>query len=163
VQPENARCVPLDARQRALTVRSNPPVHVYPTQHAALTALTALPFRAAGVSWRSLALFGAGAVLIDVDHYLSYAWHQGDFSLANAYRFHRNRVDRHVARPGFNLHLPPLWPGPNRPLHAVSALTVLCALAWAAPALRPVVAGALYHRLQDYLYESTSVGVQRAE
>ena len=135
---------------------------MYPTQHAALTALTALPLRAAGHSWRTLALFGAGAVLIDVDHYLSYAWREGDFSLANAYNYHRHRVQRGGARPGLNLHLPPLWPGRNRPFHAVSVLAAACALAWFTPASRPVVAGALYHRLQDYVYESARRGVPRA-
>ena len=134
---------------------------MYPTQHAAVTALTALPLRAAGVSWRALALFGAGAVLIDVDHYLGYAWREGDFSLVNAYRYHVNRVRRGAARPGLNLHLPPLWPGHHRPLHAVSALALLGFLAWLAPVLRPLVAGAAYHRLQDYVYESSRVGVKR--
>ena len=136
---------------------------MYPTQHAALTALTCLPLRAAGVSWKSLAVFGAGAVLIDVDHYLSYAWREGDFSLLNAYRFHVGRVRRGAVRPGLNLHLPPLWPGPNRPFHAVSVLAGFCLLAWVAPVLRPLVLGALYHRLQDYGYESSSVGVDRDE
>lgn len=136
---------------------------MYPSQHAAITALTALPLRAAGVSWRSLALFGAGAVLIDVDHYLSYAWREGDFSLRNAYHYHRNRVRRDDARPGLNPHLPPLWPGRNRPFHAISVLAGFCALAWLAPVLRPLAAGALYHRLQDYVYESASVGVKREE
>ena len=136
---------------------------MYPSHHAALTEITTVPLRAAGVGWRSLALFGAAAVLIDVDHYLSYAWREGDFSLVNAYRFHRGRVDRGRVRPGLRLHLPPFWPGPNRPFHAVSFLAAFCLLAWAAPALRPLAAGALYHRLQDYLYESASVGVDRRE
>ena len=136
---------------------------MYPSQHAALTALTALPFRAAGHSWRSLALFGAGAVLIDVDHYLSYAWREGDFSLINAYRFHRNRVRRSDAHAGLNLHVPPFWPGSNRPFHAVSVLGAACLLAWLTPAVRPIVAGALYHRVQDYVYESARRGVPRSE
>ena len=136
---------------------------MYLTQHAALTALTTLPLRAAGASWSALALFSAGAVLIDVDHYLSYAWREGDFSLVNAYRYHRDRVKRGSARPGLNLHLPSLWPGRNRPLHALSSLAALGLLAWLAPVLRPVVAGALYHRLQDYVYESARVGPQRSK
>ena len=136
---------------------------MYPSQHAALTALTTLPLRAAGFRWPALALFTAGAVLIDVDHYLSYAWREGDFSLVNAYRFHRGRIPRGTARPGVNLHLPPLWPGKNRPFHAVSVLVVLCLCAWAAPALRPLAAGALYHRLQDYVYESASITEDRRD
>lgn len=136
---------------------------MYPSQHAAVTALSAIPFRAVGVSWSRLGLFTAGAVLIDVDHYLSYAWREGDFSLVNAYRYHRNRVPRGAARAGLNLHLPPLWPGPNRPFHAVSVLGAMCVLAWLAPILRPLVAGAIYHRLQDYLYESMRLGVDRQE
>ena len=136
---------------------------MYPSQHAAVTAVTALPLRVAGVSWRSLALFSAAAVLLDADHYAGYAWREGDFSLLNAYRYHVNRVRRGDVRLGLNLHPPPLWPGPNRPAHAVSVLAALGVLAWIAPALRPLVAGAVYHRLQDYLYESTRVGVPRNE
>ena len=133
---------------------------MYPTQHAAVTALSAVPLRAAGVGWRTLGLFAAGAVLLDVDHYVSYAWRTGDLSLPNAYRYHRDRMQRGKARLGLNLHLPPLWPGSSRPFHAVSLLAALCLLAWAAPALRPAAAGALYHRLQDYLYESARVSTK---
>jgi hypothetical protein len=136
---------------------------MYPTQHAAVTAISTLPLRAVGFGWRTLSLFTAGAVLIDVDHYLSYAWRTGDFSVPNAYRYHRNRLRRGEARLGPNLHFPALWPGPNRPFHAVSLLAAFCFLAWAAPALRPIAAGALYHRLQDYLYESSRAGVERDE
>ena len=136
---------------------------MYPTQHAAVTALTALPLRAAGLSWRSLALFSAAAVFLDVDHYVGYAWREGDFSLRNAYLYHLNRVRRGDVRLGLNLHPPPLWPGPNRPAHAISVLAALCLLAWIAPVLRPLAAGAVYHRVQDYVYESTRVGVPRSE
>jgi hypothetical protein len=136
---------------------------MYPTQHAAVTAISTLPLRAAGFGWRPLGLFTAGAVLIDVDHYLSYVWKTGDFSLLNAYQYHRHRMQRGAARLGLNFQLPSLWPRASRPFHAVSVLVGFCLLAWLVPALRPIAAGAIYHRLQDYLYESTRVGTGRKE
>ncbi|CAA9287827.1 MAG: hypothetical protein AVDCRST_MAG77-4452 [uncultured Chloroflexi bacterium] len=125
---------------------------MYPTQHAAITAITALPLRRRGWNWTELSLFAAGAVLIDVDHYLSYAVREGDWSLPRAYRWHIRRVppmDRR--RP--HLYLPPLLWDQYRWFHAIVPLALLALAARLWPPLRPLALGALYHRLQDYAVE----------
>ena len=54
---------------------------MYPSQHAALTALACLPLKLRGWSLPELAAFAAGATLIDVDHYLAYAIALRDYSI----------------------------------------------------------------------------------
>jgi hypothetical protein len=136
---------------------------VYPTYHALATALVALPLRASGVSWGAIAQFSAGSVLIDGDHYLAYVAHTGDLHLRRAYLFHRNRVKRDEARFAPNLHVPRLLPGRNRPAHAMVVMAALAGIAVRFPVLRPVVAGILFHRLQDYVWEASRVGPGRDE
>ena len=123
----------------------------------------AVPLRAAGVSWSDIAQFSAGSVLIDADHYVAYVARTGDLHPRRAYLFHRNRVKRDAARFALNLHVPRLLPGRNRPAHSLAVLGAAAAAAALVPALRPVVAGVLFHRLQDYLWESSRVGPVRDE
>jgi len=125
---------------------------LFPTQHAAAAALAVVPLRRRGWSWRDLALFSGAAVLIDVDHYLSYVWQYHDFSLLNAYRFHHSRVPREGVT-GFRLRLPNLWPRGHRPFHAVSVLLSLFLAARWMPLLWPVACGATFHHLQDTIWE----------
>ena len=56
-----------------------------PKYHALAAGAAAVPLARAG--WRplDLALFLAGAVLIDGDHYLGYVWETGDISFPRAY------------------------------------------------------------------------------
>jgi hypothetical protein len=128
---------------------------LYPTQHAAGATLAAAPLRLKGWSWRDLALFWSGAVFIDVDHYLSYVWERHDLSLLNAYRFHRNRVPR-GGNWRVNLHPPNFWPDDHRPFHSVVFLLLLWLVARRISILRPVAWGAIFHRLQDYAWESVT-------
>lgn len=119
--------------------------------------------RAAGISWWALTQFAAGAVFLDADHYGSYVWRTGDLSLRRAYTFHRGRVPRDEARFALNLHVPRLLPGRNRPAHALVVTAAIGFLAATVPALRPVMLGALFHRVQDYLWESARVSAHRDE
>jgi hypothetical protein len=116
-----------------------------PSHHAAAAALAAVPLRARGWSPLAIALFAAGAVLIDADHYAAYAWRIRDLSLQRAYRFHRRRHGR-----PYRLHRPAVALDPRRPLHAPLLLAGLTLLARRYPLLRPLVAGLLFHRLLDY-------------
>ena len=115
-----------------------------PSHHAAATALAAVPLFRRG--WRASAVgqFALAAVLIDVDHYLAYAWRVRDVSLGRAYRFHRSRMGRQP------LHAPALVWDRSRPFHAPILLALLWLLARQWPALRPLVWGALFHRALDY-------------
>jgi hypothetical protein len=126
-----------------------------PTHHVLSAAIAAMPLRRAGWSSLDLGVFAAGAVLIDVDHYLSYAWHTGDLSLLRAYRHHRAQAKTppRVYRLAISWHLP-FWGGYNRPFHAAPPLAgvALAALRW--PLLRPLVAGLLLHRVLDMVWES---------
>ncbi len=115
-----------------------------PSYHAAATALAAVPLVRRG--WRTSAVgqFALAAVLIDVDHYLAYAWRVRDVSLGRAYRFHRSRMGRQP------LHPPALVWDRSRPFHAPVLLALLWLLARRWPALRALVWGALFHRALDY-------------
>jgi hypothetical protein len=116
-----------------------------PSRHAAAAALAAVPLRARGWSPLAVARFAAGAVLIDADHYASYAWRIRDLSLTRAYRFHRRRGHH-----PYRLHRPALAVDTHRPLHAPLLLAGLTLLARRFPVLWPLVAGLLFHRLLDY-------------
>jgi hypothetical protein len=121
-----------------------------PTQHAALTALAAIPLIRRGWSpWR-VAQFTAAAVLIDADHYASYAVKIRDLSLWRAYRFHRRRGEH-----PFRLHHPAVVVDAHRPLHAPALLLTLTVLARRFPVLWPLVAGMLFHRFLDYAWSAT--------
>ena len=138
---------------------------MYPSQHAALTALACLPLKVRGWSLRELAAFSAGATLIDVDHYLAFAVTHHDWSLPHAYRWHVQRVPPKVyARP--HLYLPPLLLDRYRPFHGVAPILLAFLLArldrssGRTPALRLLLSliraaawGALFHRLCDYSVE----------
>ena len=116
-----------------------------PSHHAAAAALAVLPLRKRGWSALAIAQFAAAAVLIDADHYASYVWRIRDLSLPQAYRFHRRR-----AHHPYRLHRPSLVVDSHRPLHAPVLLAGLAWLARRYPALWPLVAGLLFHRLLDY-------------
>jgi hypothetical protein len=116
-----------------------------PSHHAAATAVAAVPLLRRGKSPLWVGLFAAAAVLIDADHYASYAWRIRDLSLPRAYRYHRRRHGR-----PFRLHRPAVAVDPRRPLHAPLLLAGLTLLARRYPLLRPLVAGMLFHRLLDY-------------
>lgn len=113
--------------------------------HVAATAAAALPLLARGWSPVHVAQFAAAAVLIDADHYLSYAWRIRDLSLPRAYRFHRSRVNRPP-----RLHRPAVFTDGHRPFHAPLLLGLLALLARWHPWLVPFVAGAVFHRCLDY-------------
>ena len=136
---------------------------MYPTQHAAATVLAILPLARGGWRGRDLVGFAAGAVLVDADHYLSYALRKGDPSLERAYCYHRERAggdrgQKWALRP----HVPPLLVDRQRPLHALAALGCLALAAWPWPALRPIAWGVAFHRLLDYAWESVRVPARRA-
>lgn len=138
---------------------------MYPSQHAALAALTCIPLRLRGWTLPELGAFAAGAVLIDVDHYLAYAVRHNDWSLGNAYRWHLRRVPPLVYhRP--HPYLPPLVFDRYRPFHGVTpiALAALCTRLSPESAppglshllvrlLRAAAWGVLFHRLCDYSVE----------
>ena len=154
---------------------------MYPSQHATLTALALVPLRRRGWSLPRLGFFAAGAVLIDVDHYLAYALRTGDWSLPNAYRWHTQRVPPFVhKRPHF--YVPHFFLDRHRPFHAIAPIALLFLLGWApldnalddlhppGARRRPVrrttgllrrlqlmvralAWGALFHRVSDYAVE----------
>jgi hypothetical protein len=101
-----------------------------------------------------VALFAATAVLIDVDHYVSYGLRTGDLSLERAYTYHHARAAK--GGWGFRPHWPAVVYEAQRPLHALLMLLVLCLAAVRWPALVPVAGGAVFHRLLDYLWDVTS-------
>jgi hypothetical protein len=118
-----------------------------PSHHAAATAVAAAPMLARGRSPLRVALFAAAAVLIDVDHYLAYAWRIRDLSLRRAYWFHRNRMHH-----PYRLHRPRLVIDPLRPLHAPILLGLLYLLVRRQPLLESIVAWMLFHRFLDYTW-----------
>jgi hypothetical protein len=128
---------------------------VLPKYHALAAAVATVPFARAGHRPHPLALFASAAVLIDVDHYLGYAWHTGDLSLRRAYAFHRQRYHRPRRwrfRPGW----PSLGVDPARAFHSAPFLLLIFLLARHWRHLSPVAWGLLFHRLQDELYGSFS-------
>ena len=125
-----------------------------PSHHAASAVLAGVALRRAGWGWPAVASFAAGAVLIDVDHYLAYAWESGDLSLYRAYWNHRGTLRlRHASRLAFRWVFP-FWGGYNRPFHAVPALAALCLAAGTNAGLRPLALGVALHRFLDLLWES---------
>ena len=139
--------------------------HMYPSQHAALTALACVPLKVRGWSLPELAAFAAGGTLIDVDHYLSYAVTHRDWSLPNAYRWHVQRVPA-LAHRRPHLHLPPLLLDRYRPFHAVTPILLAALLTHLDPSaastgflrllltlIRAAAWGVLVHRLCDYSIE----------
>ena len=138
---------------------------MYPSQHAALTALACVPLRQRGWTLPELGAFAAGAVLIDVDHYLAYAIKHRDWSLPNAYRWHVQRVPALVYRRP-HLHLPPLVLDRYRPFHGATPILLAALLTRLSPSattagplrllaslLRAAAWGVLFHRLCDYSVE----------
>lgn len=128
-----------------------------PSHHAASAVTAGVVLRRLGWSWGAVGLFAAGAVLLDVDHYLAAVWRTGDLSLARAYREHprgARRVEgaRRRADSGFRFRLR-FWGGYNRPLHSVPALATLGVVAWAVAGLRPLALGVALHRALDYVWE----------
>lgn len=123
----------------------------------------AAPLRAAGVSWPGVAQFALASVFIDADHYAAYVYRTGDFSLRHAYLYHHRRVQRSNARFGINLHVPRIWPGANRPAHALVVIGAVALAAALVPAFRPLAGGILFHRLQDYVWESARIRPDRDE
>lgn len=124
-----------------------------PIHHAAATALAVVPLLQR--KWRLSAVgqFAAAAVLIDVDHYLAYAWRVRDLSLGRAYRFHRSRIDKR----GPSIHAPVLVADRSRPFHAPALLVLAWLLARRFPILRALVYGALFHRALDYAWHVAMV------
>lgn len=122
--------------------------YVLPTHHTIAATTMMLPLARRGWSLIALTSFLGAAVLIDVDHYLGYAWQTGDFSLRRAYAFHRRR-HRHPLRWRFHPHWPVLGFETGRVFHSVPVLLALWAAATRWPQLRPIAGGALFHRLQD--------------
>jgi hypothetical protein len=129
---------------------------VYPSQHASLTALAVIPLRHRGWSSLDLGLFAAGAVLIDVDHYLTFAWRTGNWSLIAAHRWYCDRVPP-VVRGRPELHVPVLVFDRYRPFHAPVLLFLFWLITQIVPPLRfirPVAIGTLFHRACDYSVET---------
>lgn len=124
-----------------------------PSHHALAATLAAVPLARRGWPALHLAAFWSGAVLIDVDHYLSYALREGDWSLRNAYRFHRGRVPP-FRRWGFRPRAPSLWAEAHRPFHPLAVLAAAFALGARWPLVRALAWGMILHRATDYLYES---------
>ena len=114
--------------------------------------MVAIPLFRRGWSWPELAAFGAGAVLIDVDHYLGYVWETGDFDIRNAYAFHRR--DYHQPRRWvFRPHMPAMGFQRMRFFHSVPILVAATLVAWRMePNARPLVLGMLLHSVQDELW-----------
>jgi hypothetical protein len=133
---------------------------MYPTHHAAAAVAATAPLARRGWTRPALAVFALTAVLIDVDHYLSYAWSTGDLSLPRAYRFHKTLEKR--SRWGVRLPRVSWLVEPRRPFHAVAVLAALFVAAWRWPLLRPLAAGMLFHRLQDLLWECIRVPMHAA-
>jgi hypothetical protein len=131
---------------------------MYPTHHAAAAIAAAAPLARRGWTRPALAAFALAAVLIDVDHYLSYACARGDLSLWRAYRYHRAREQR--SRWGLRRPTPALLVDPRRPFHAVAVLAALLLAARRWPGLRPLALGALFHRLLDLGWECVRVPVR---
>ena len=122
-----------------------------PRYHALAAAAATIPLARAG--WRplDLALFMAGAVLVDGDHYLGYIWETGDLSFGRAYAYYTRRYHR-PKRYGLNVRRPSLGVDPVRALHSAPAIGAAFLVAWFLPRLRPLAWGLLFHRLQDELY-----------
>ena len=128
-----------------------------PSHHAAAAAVVAVPLLARRRSPAKVALFAAAAVLIDVDHYLSFVWRIRDLSLVRAYWWHRGKTHH-----PYRLHRPALVIDRPRPLHAPAVLVLLAVLARRWTWLRPIVAGMVFHRLLDYAWSGVSaLGVLR--
>jgi hypothetical protein len=126
---------------------------------AATVAATAI-FRWRGWGLGDLAAFAAGAVLLDVDHYLSYVVCTGDVSLRRAYWWNRDRGEsvRKILSP----HVPSLGFESRRPFHwppLIVAPAVLAPLAGrSSPRMAQILvaftAGAVFHRALDAAWES---------
>ena len=87
----------------------------------------------------------AGAVLLDLDHYVLYAWRSGDWSPLGAWRYDRYR--NHPPQPGDTRpRFGSLRSWLHRPWLAVPLWLLLAA---GVPRARPFVAGMLLHLLLD--------------
>jgi hypothetical protein len=123
-----------------------------PPHHAVATIALAIPLRALGWSWPQLVGLFVGGVLVDGDHYLSYAWHTGDLSIRRAYAFHRGAY-----RSPFDRQLHPRWPSFGieryRELHSFAAIGATFGISLvsgrAAPVVRAIGIGLAFHRLLD--------------
>jgi hypothetical protein len=122
-----------------------------PKHHAMAAGVAAVPLKCAGWSWRAVAGFLSAAVLIDVDHYLYYVWKKHDLSLRRAFAYHRRKYYR-PRRWVFRPHWPTLGFTPGRGFHAIPVLVLalVAALRWRV--LVPLVAGLVFHRVQDELW-----------
>ncbi|MBI3972807.1 MAG: hypothetical protein HY332_16140 [Chloroflexi bacterium] len=124
-----------------------------PKYHMLAAAAAAVPLARKGWSSAALAGFVAGAVLIDADHYLGYAWKTGDVSLVRAYRYH-HRLYRRPRRWRFRARRPVLSVHLMRAFHSAPVLVLAFAFSCLWPAVRPIAWGALFHRIQDELWGS---------
>ena len=94
-----------------------------PTYDGASAVRAGAVLRRVGWSWGAIGAFAAGAVLLDVDHYLAAVWRTGDLSLTRAYRQHPQRSTS-APRSGFRFRFR-FWGGYDRPFHSVPALAVV--------------------------------------
>ena len=132
---------------------------MHPRDHLIATAVALVPLGRRGWSRPALALFAATSVLLDVDHYVAYVWQTGDLSLWRAYRHHQETARR--THWGLRLGVPALMVDQRRPLHALAPIAVAAVAAARWPVLLPAALGAVFHRLQDFLWGCVRVPVKR--
>jgi len=109
-------------------------------QHLAFTGVAGallLPFR----PLQEILIFGASAILIDVDHYLLYIVRRRRYDIKGMFRYYDELQPIQHTIPYVGLCL----------FHTVDVLLLMGLLAWFFPLFRPVVAGMLFHHLLDII------------
>ncbi|GFO54133.1 hypothetical protein GMSM_11400 [Geomonas sp. Red276] len=111
------------------------------TQHLALTAVAAAPLSPL-LTGHELALFAAGSVLIDVDHYLLYVQRRRNLSVSGMFAYFNDLQPIQTRIPYVGLCL----------FHTIDFFILLALLALWYPPLIYLLAGCLYHFAID-LYD----------
>ena len=119
-----------------------------PIYHIFFSIIAAILIFLINPSFLFIILFLAGAILIDVDHYLLYIVRKKDFSLIRAYKYFRCEFKKikikKSERPKVLLSI----------FHTIEFYIILLVLSYFIVYFWPVLLGCLFHRLLDLIYSS---------
>ena len=110
------------------------------TQHAVLTGVAAVGL-APLLDGESLALFAAGSILIDVDHYLLYIQRTHRFDIGGMFRYFADLQPIQKTIPYVGLCI----------FHTVDFFLLVALLSCFQPLFIPLLAGLLFHFMIDIL------------
>jgi hypothetical protein len=111
------------------------------TQHTALTAVAAAAL-APFFDGESIALFAAGSILIDVDHYFLYIQRTRRFDIRGMFRYFAELQPIETTIPYVGLCI----------FHTFDFFLLVALLSWFQPFFLPLLAGFIFHFIIDILY-----------